>query len=1056
MAKDITIKNPEGTLIYYPKTVSQLVYDNANGQTVATEISELNNAVEKLDNDFNYTPVLNDYATATTTIHTAGYRFPCNGSYSNSDYAGKYIAGVEVNVEGNGTIELVKGTGITNGSTDYTITVLKSFSTKAGINRLMFDTPILFSDGEYLGIHNTGTRIYGGSNSLSNPPVRMKYVASATNSIAISSTPLAASILVDYGFSERLDAVEENMVTDADLEEIEDHLDQIDEDVYPLFYANACESPFYDTATDPTNANAYRFPVDGSYTNLPYRNKKVIGFKIKLQTAGTVTIVLGTNIQKNKTSEEYTLTDIQSFTGVAGHNEFYLDEPIVVTDAPTKIGVITTSKIYQKTSASSTARYDYISNDTVSTSTSCLSFGFILDNAISERVDNMESAISTLSNEVDTLEGNLNTYNNLLLTDVLTSPYLDSATSTDTAYPVVRFFVGGAGGTGAYTNSAYINKKIVGMKCKIGRVGTLTFIRSTGVKRDNPYVAENIVEIQTYSVTSTGLQTFYFDTPVLITEQYECIGVYERNSSDALINNKATYPTDGSGKNSCYYKQASDDTYQRSAKPYCISLIVSAIGEGDEGLSDRVTELEKTTSLIPQPLLDQPFWWHWRPDGFTPISWVYNFTVSGVTTPPIAGDVYKNTATNITCVVLSTNLTDGSGTITCECSGYGTPSKNATYMKLTRQSGEGDATITYSAYAYKRGIPSQSVEDNLMAFRMGFNMVEANVQNTSDGKFVVTHGQTINGVAGCFGNEFSEPYRSTKISSMTQSDIVANVNYASAYDCYNHHISTAEEFFANCANLNLGILLRTSSVDALTLARKYLPDYKINISLITGAFGNSARGAGFKGMLGWYLGTDTPSIEACRNACNSYGGAPFHVGYHGNSIQTLIDNGTLEEFVTTLRQEGIYIGAAYADTAQSARLIAAGGWGIASQIWQCNPFNNANVGAWGLTDDDFSDWALGAGVVISGGSVINNTNDGFSFYTPSTGKIKVGKGNIQAKITGTVSFTVGTEVVTFANYTDADPMLNFAIGGMNIDMRVKVTLTAGSSVKYFNYQVTSC
>lgn len=48
MAKDITIKNPEGTLIYYPKTVSQLVYDNANDKTVATEISEINEDINAI------------------------------------------------------------------------------------------------------------------------------------------------------------------------------------------------------------------------------------------------------------------------------------------------------------------------------------------------------------------------------------------------------------------------------------------------------------------------------------------------------------------------------------------------------------------------------------------------------------------------------------------------------------------------------------------------------------------------------------------------------------------------------------------------------------------------------------------------------------------------------------------------------------------------------------------------------------------------------------------------------------------------------------------------
>lgn len=51
MAKDITIKSPDGTMIYYPKTVSQLVYDNENGNTVKQDIDSL----EDKCSDFNQT-----------------------------------------------------------------------------------------------------------------------------------------------------------------------------------------------------------------------------------------------------------------------------------------------------------------------------------------------------------------------------------------------------------------------------------------------------------------------------------------------------------------------------------------------------------------------------------------------------------------------------------------------------------------------------------------------------------------------------------------------------------------------------------------------------------------------------------------------------------------------------------------------------------------------------------------------------------------------------------------------------------------------------------------
>lgn len=41
MAKDITLKNGDGSMIYYPKTVSDLVYDNATGQTIKQQLANL-------------------------------------------------------------------------------------------------------------------------------------------------------------------------------------------------------------------------------------------------------------------------------------------------------------------------------------------------------------------------------------------------------------------------------------------------------------------------------------------------------------------------------------------------------------------------------------------------------------------------------------------------------------------------------------------------------------------------------------------------------------------------------------------------------------------------------------------------------------------------------------------------------------------------------------------------------------------------------------------------------------------------------------------------------
>jgi lysophospholipase L1-like esterase len=80
----------------------------------------------------------------------------------------------------------------------------------------------------------------------------------------------------------------------------------------------------------------------------------------------------------------------------------------------------------------------------------------------------------------------------------------------------------------------------------------------------------------------------------------------------------------------------------------------------------------------------------------------YSFTVSGiVTTPAINSTVYTNNGS--TFLVQETAITAGSGTIICERTvGTNAPSASGT---LTKSSGTGDATISFSAYSTVSGNP---------------------------------------------------------------------------------------------------------------------------------------------------------------------------------------------------------------------------------------------------------------------------------------------------------------------------------------------------------------
>lgn len=76
----------------------------------------------------------------------------------------------------------------------------------------------------------------------------------------------------------------------------------------------------------------------------------------------------------------------------------------------------------------------------------------------------------------------------------------------------------------------------------------------------------------------------------------------------------------------------------------------------------------------------------------------YKFNVSGVTTPPAQGDFYVDNATGVTYLVYSHTIVSGSGTIYCStASGVRGYPNNATGT-LTRSTGSGDATISFSSW----------------------------------------------------------------------------------------------------------------------------------------------------------------------------------------------------------------------------------------------------------------------------------------------------------------------------------------------------------------------
>ena len=352
-------------------------------------------------------------------------------------------------------------------------------------------------------------------------------------------------------------------------------------------------------------------------------------------------------------------------------------------------------------------------------------------------------------------------------------------------------------------------------------------------------------------------------------------------------------------------------------------------------------------------------------------------------------------------------------------------------------------------------IPSQSVEDNVLAKKLGFDIVEVNHQPTATaGKYVVTHGS-----GGKFGAEFTSEYQNVLINSMSYADIVANVKYNSPVACYNHRISTLDDFLQSCSQLGLGVYLRGNEPALIETCRKYLSDEKIiipgnNISLM-----NVRTTYGFYGMLTSYMNLSTSqfaaqmNVEYLTNYVSNMGGAPYSLVFNNNAIQYLIDEGTLDDVVGTLRKRHIYIGVCYPNTDIALRLIDAGGCGIGADYGQCNIVEG--LGLTHISSMDTSGWDNISAVSVGDGKITNNSGSAVTIKTPTIGTKKWATATIHMRIKGSVNVSIGYGKTRNMDFSDSTGERNyiFRACGWNMGMIMTLVMQPNASIEYLNMDI---
>ena len=198
-------------------------------------------------------------------------------------------------------------------------------------------------------------------------------------------------------------------------------------------------------------------------------------------------------------------------------------------------------------------------------------------------------------------------------------------------------------------------------------------------------------------------------------------------------------------------------------------------------------------------------------------------------------------------------------------------------------------------------IPAESIYHIRISKKFGFDMIEANVQKTSDGVFFVHHL-----LGGKFGNYFHHIDNSTDISdtsasSVTWEWITENVRYNSTIPKYRTRPCTLQEFLSECRQNELIPFVGTTDADAITIADSIMGvgNYVL--------YGTERRYNKQAILYHWVsnLTTKEDILNYCENV-----GKPFIFGL-GNPNS--FSNSEIKEIVELLHANGYMIGCSYAD-----------------------------------------------------------------------------------------------------------------------------------------------
>ena len=291
-------------------------------------------------------------------------------------------------------------------------------------------------------------------------------------------------------------------------------------------------------------------------------------------------------------------------------------------------------------------------------------------------------------------------------------------------------------------------------------------------------------------------------------------------------------------------------------------------------------------------------------------------------------------------------------------------------------------------------IPSESLEDIRVARRLGFDVIEANVHQTSEGKYIVIHG-----ASGTFGYEVTDlngdfTYADTAINSVSLDWIKANIRYRSDIPRYRTTIPTLEEFLRECRLQGMIPFAQANTAEMVELLDGIM------------GYGNYLAYNGTRALTSApiveykSLTTKAEILERARSF-----GVPYI--YAMGNVDSFTDE-ELADIVASLHKEGYMIATAYR-SGMAALKCRKFGFDLIASTWEVNDFDNANLCTLssGFNWDDFQ---------INSGTI---ENDGLHLLVgqnirPATipGTVFLGKAQIQVTFVGELYIECGNDYAT--------------------------------------------